>query len=88
MNTNFLRIPLYKLNYIDDLPSFSGLTGDELKSFDNEYDETEKVDIKAAVKWATENESFDFLSLVPDLKYTNKDIYEFLCKINNSFNAN
>jgi len=88
MNTNFLRIPMHKLNYIDDLNSFSGLSERELELFFERYEESDVIEIKTAVKWATENKDFDFLSLaLDDIKFTNKEIYDYLCKINKSINS-
>jgi len=80
-NINFLKIPLHKLYYIEDLNSFTGLVNDELDSLKNEYDESEIKEIVKSVVWAKQNPNYDFSSLLPDLQYDNDEIYKYLCKI-------
>jgi hypothetical protein len=81
MNINFLKIPLYKLSYIDDLSGFAGLTAKEMAALKDEYDEEELRAIIEVVKWATENPDYDFLSLDRGLRVSNQEIHKFLCKI-------
>ena len=78
-NTNFLKIPLYKLYYIDDLSDFAGLTEQELESLENEYDEFELKGIIESVEWAKRNPDYDFSSLLPNLQHSNEEIYGYLC---------
>ncbi len=87
MNINFLRIPLYKLNYIDNVNDFSGLTVQDLESLKSEYDKSELKSIVESVNWATKNPDYDFLSLLPDLRHTNEEIYNYLCRLENSLNS-
>lgn len=81
---NFLRIPLHKLFYIDDVDEFSGLSENEIKSLRREYSESELQEIVSSVKWAVENRTYDFTSLLPNLRQSNDEIYRYLCKLNNS----
>lgn len=81
MNENFLRIPLHKLYYIDDISNFSGLTQNELESLKDEYDESELTEITESVRWATQNQNYDFSSLLPNLKQSNDEIFRYLCEL-------
>jgi len=81
MNKNFLKIPLNKLYFIDDVETFSGLSIQDLDSLRTEYDESELNEIIESIKWARQNPDFDFLSLLPNLKHSNEDIYKYLCKL-------
>jgi len=87
MNINFLKTPIYKLNYIDNVSDFSGLTMQNLESLKSEYDELELKGIIESVNWAVKNPDYDFLSLLPGLKHTNEEIYEYLCKLEGSLNG-
>jgi hypothetical protein len=83
-NINFLKIPLYKLYYISDVNAFSGLTQEDINSLKKEYDESELEGINSAIKWALQNKDYDFSSLLPNLSHSNKDIYNYICKIHAS----
>ena len=78
---NFLKIPLYKLYYINDVEAFIGLTERDLDSLRNEYTESELVEIIHSVQWAIQNQNYDFSSLLPNLNHSNEDIYKYLCKL-------
>ena len=80
-NINYLRIPLSKLNYIDDLASFGGLNKDELVSLRIEYSEKELKEIIVAARWAKNNPNHDFRTMLPNLKFTNLEIYRYLTVI-------
>lgn len=84
-NKDYLRITLHKLYYVDDLGSFSGLTAEEFASMRDEYDPDEIKSIIESVGWARENPDFDFSSLLPDLNYSNDEIYEYFCKLDKYF---
>lgn len=81
MNTNDLRIPMNKLLYIDDVDHFDGLSNEEMRSLKLEYEPDEIDAIKDSVAWAVDNPDYDFLSLLPIIKFTNKEIYKYLCKL-------
>jgi len=87
MNTNFLRIPLYKLYYIDDVSEFSGFTIQSLESLKCEYSESELRAIVESVNWATHNPDYDFSSLLPNLQHSNEDIYKYLCTLRDSLSS-
>jgi len=80
-NINFLRIPLYKLKYDDALESINGLTKDELLCLKKGYTKQEIASIKKALKWAKENPKHDFQSMLSNIKYNNKEIYDYLMLI-------
>ena len=87
MNMNFLKIPLHKLYYVDDVREFLGLTAQDLESLKSEYDESELKGIIESVRWATHNPNYDFLSLLPNLQHSNEDIYKYLCKLESSISS-
>jgi len=84
---NFLKIPLHKLYYVDDVSEFLGLTTQDLESLKSEYDESELKGIIESVRWATHNPNYDFLSLLPNLQHSNEDIYKYLCKLESSISS-
>ncbi len=85
VNINFLRIPLYKLNYIKEISEFNGLNPEEIKSLSTDYSIKETKSICTALNWATKNPSFDFKSFaLLEKNYSNQEIYQFLCKMNES----
>ncbi len=87
MNEKFLRIPLHKLYYIDNVDDFSGLTKKDIEALKSEYDEPELIRIIESVRWATLNQDYDFASLLPNLKQSNKEIFKYLCKLDISLNG-
>jgi hypothetical protein len=76
-----LRIPLYKLYYVDNIDKFVGLKKDEIDGFRKDYSQQEIKDIINALKWAVENPTFDFQSLLPNLPQGNELIYKYLCRL-------
>jgi hypothetical protein len=84
VNTNYLRIPLHKLYYIDDVDAYPGLSVDELISLKEKYTEEAVAGIVKAVEWAVENKGYDFSSMLPNLNHSNDDIYKYLCVLNHS----
>ena len=79
-NTTCLKIPLYKLYYIDKVSDFAGFTRDDVDALKAEYNAQEIKCILTSLAWAAKNPTFDFTSLLPNLPHTNKDIYIYLCK--------
>ena len=75
-----LRIPLYRLYYVDDV-----LEGErELESMENLVDENrqhEVQDVIEALEWASEHSEYDFASLLPGLRHSNRDIYSYLMSV-------
>lgn len=84
VDINFLRIPLYKLHYIDDLEHFSKLNREEMEALGSEYTEDEVVAIKDAIAWAVNNPNHNFSSMLPGIGYNNTEIYNYLCKLHSS----
>lgn len=80
-HVQFLRIPLYKLNYIENIDAFSGLNDSEIKQIYIDYTSEEVESIMNALEWGVENHDFDFRSLLPDLKHSNDSIYRYIVKL-------
>jgi hypothetical protein len=80
----FLRIPLHKLYYIDNIEEFSGLTEKDISSLKSEYTVEEMSEIIKSVHWAVQNKEHDFNSLLPNLNFSNEDIYKYLTKLERS----
>lgn len=77
----FLRIPLHKLYYLDSIADFDGFSMEDLDALSKEYSEDEIKNIKNSVRWAIEHPDTDFQSLLPDLPFSNNEIYSYLVKI-------
>lgn len=84
MNINFLKIPLNKLYFIDEISNFTGLSEEDLTSLKEEYSEEELSGIIESVRWATKNPSYDFSVLLQNSQYSNELIYQFLCRLEKS----
>ena len=80
-HARFLRIPLYKLIYVENIQDFSGLKESEIKQFYIDYTSEEVENIMNALEWGIENQDFDFRSLLPDLRHSNESIYRYIVKI-------
>jgi hypothetical protein len=76
-NINFLRIPLYKLYYIDNVYDYV-IDDQFIKAYSKAYSEQERGSILEALEWASVNADYDFKSLLPDIKFTNEEIYFYL----------
>jgi len=80
MDIRFLNHPLYLLHYIDDVTQFSGLNEKQIAVMRNR----EKYIVNAvneSILWAVQHPEFDFMAFNEDLRHSNEDIYEFLCKV-------
>jgi hypothetical protein len=77
MKLNFIKIPLYKLNYVNSIEEIK-LDNDFLQGFKDEYDREERQSIFEQLDWAVKNPSFDFSSLVESQRFNNKEIYEYV----------
>jgi hypothetical protein len=80
MKLNFIKIPLYKLNYVDSIEEIE-LDNDFLQGFKDDYDHEERQSIFEQLDWAVENPLFDFSSLVESKRFNNKEIYEYLKRL-------
>jgi hypothetical protein len=83
-----LRIPLYKLFYIDDIEEFEGLSDPELIQLNSAYALDEIEEIRNALKWGTNNPNYDFKSILPGIKFNNQSIYKYICIISEQLNKN
>lgn len=84
-NINFLKIPLYKLYYIEDVNDFTGFDKEALDEIIAEYEPEEIEGILNSLEWANNHPDYDFSSMLPDLNHSNADIYEYVSKAYNSF---
>ncbi|MBC3917322.1 hypothetical protein H8L32_07535 [Undibacterium sp. CY18W] len=72
---------IFSANQHNDVSDFAGLSIDAIALLPEEYSEEELSGIFEALRWATKNPGYDFRSLLPDLRHSNGDIYQYLCKI-------
>jgi len=79
MNINYLRIPIAYLFDIDSLHNFTEFKESSLEYFANGYEEIELKEIIEALRWAKEHPEHDFSSMLPDIKYNNNEVYDYLC---------
>ena len=82
-----LRIPLYKLYYVENIENFVCLKEDEIDGFRRDYTQQEIKDIINALKWAVENPEYDFQSLLPNLPQRNELIYKYLCRLHDQLSS-
>jgi len=76
-----LKYPLYKLHYIEDIASFSGLSENEIHTFRQQYDETLRSDIIQALRWVTNHPDVDLSTVYSGLPFSNKEMHEFIRKL-------
>lgn len=77
----WLRIPLYKLYYIEDLSQFEGLNEQELMQWKDQYNVEEQRSIVKALGWAVNNPHYDYRSLLPNLRQSNSSIHQYIYKV-------
>lgn len=82
----FLKIPTYKLYYLDDPADYSGLKEKEVERFEEVYS-ADAQKIRDALDWAMMNPNYDFNSLLPELNKTNEQIYDYLKKVHSTLNS-
>lgn len=80
MNLNFIRIPLYKLNYVNNIDEIT-LDEEFLNQFCTEYEKEERKNIFEQLAWAVNNPTYDFKSLVTTDRFNNKEIYSYIKKL-------
>ena len=80
MNLNFIKIPLYKLNYVTDIDEIN-LDENFLDQYHIEYDSDERKNIYEQLEWAVNNPNYDFSLLVDSNRFTNKQIYKYIRRI-------
>lgn len=83
-NTNYLRIPMSMLYDISRIEEFSGLSKENVDVLHKEYSQEELSGIIAGLSFAKDNPEFDFAALLPDIPFSNRQIYDFLMKIYDS----
>ena len=76
-----LMYPLYKLFYIDDIASFSGLSEKEILVYRQRYDEQRRDEIVEALRWVAEHPDADLTNIHAGLRFTNIEIHEFARKM-------
>lgn len=80
MKLDFIKIPLYKLNYVDDIEEII-LDKEFLNQFCVEYDKEERKNIFEQLDWAVNNPAYDFGSLVTVSQFSNKEIYNYIQRL-------
>jgi len=76
-----LRYPLYKLYYLEDISSFKGLSATECASFLQEYEDSLRLEIITALKWASEHPNVDLTNILPNLPFPNNEIQLYLKRV-------
>lgn len=77
MNLSFIRIPLYKLNYVSTIEEID-LNENFLNQFRKEYDAEERKGIFEQLDWSVKNSGYDFNSLVDTNAFSNYEIYKYI----------
>lgn len=72
---------MFMLHHVKDVSDFSGLSKAEWLQAEQEYSADEMAGIKEAIRWAVQNKSYDFSSLMTDVSFENDEIYAFFCKL-------
>ena len=85
-NIDYIKIPLYKLYYLENVKDFPGLDSANVEMFRKEYSDEEIKGILSSLAWASKNPSHDFSSMLPNLRHSNEDIYNYFCKVYQSLN--
>ena len=80
MDIKYLRHPLYLLHYIDDVTQFPGLNEKQIAAM-TKHEEPIVNNIKEAILWAVQHPEFDFMAFDENLRHSNEDIYDYLCKV-------
>jgi hypothetical protein len=73
-----------RLNDVDEIEEFF-LSRAQIESLATVYSEEELKLIIESVRWASHNPDYDFLTLFPVLPYSNAQIHEYLCRLDNCF---
>ena len=79
-HTSFLRIPLYKLYYLDEIGE-EPLTKKELEQLSQDYDQDTIGEIVNSLEWASNNPAYPFSPLLPDLQFSDQDAYRYLVDV-------
>jgi hypothetical protein len=74
----YLKYPLYKLYYIDNIEKFNGFTESEVERIKETYAGETLEGIIAALKWAYEKPDIDLTKVLPELPHTNEQIHRYV----------
>lgn len=80
MKLTFLKIPLYKLNYVSDIKEIR-LDQEFLEQFREEYEPEERKSIFEQLEWALDNPNYQFKSLVDSDRFSNEEIYSYIKRL-------
>jgi hypothetical protein len=86
MKIEYLRIIFYPALRDSNINKRSGLTVNEIAEL-REHEPEHLKGILEAVRWGVEHPGFDFLSLDPDYRCGNKELHEYLCKVDRSLDV-
>ncbi len=83
MNANpaYLRIVLYLLSDIGDINAFPGLSREQLASFSRDYTPDETREIVTSLQFAEAHPDYDFNSLAPHDRFSNRQLHVFLKRV-------
>ncbi len=80
MKLNYIKIPLYKLNYASNIDEIE-LNKNFLNQFCSEYEPEKRKNIFEQLDWAVSNPEYDFNSLVTSDTFTDQEIYTYIQKL-------
>ena len=72
-----LMIPLYLLYYIDSLDKFIGLRDFQRQALKRDHSIDELKKTAQALELALENPEYNYQSILPNIKFSNKEILEY-----------
>jgi len=75
-----LRIPLYKLLYLEEIAE-EPLTNGELEKLSKDYTPEEIQQIVESLRWASKHPDYPFSSLVSGIKFSDREAYRFLANL-------
>lgn len=82
---NQLKLVLYTLYYVDDPVAFAGLTTSQKKAYKRDYSPQELRRMHESLKWGLANEQLNFSRIWPELKFSDKQIYNYIKLLDRDF---
>jgi len=81
----FLRYPLYALTTATEDSIAGGLTEGQRDYWRTQHELTQLRSILEALEWAQKNPHFPFFTLLPNLEFSQGQLYKYLCQIKGDF---
>ncbi len=85
MKLSFIRIPLYKLHYVNTIDEIE-FNEKFAENFRAEYNLDKRKQINIQLEWCLQNPDFDFVGLSSTKeRFSNKEIYSYLVKLSDFY---